>query len=342
MDDDDPAFDFGSWCVVCGRLVEPPVSSLQPAQASTSASSSPAHSPALSTHPKPKRQGSIKRNKSSSKLHGHSRTRSGARLNQLAGLGPSTQIHKGKDSSHKSKEGAAAGERGDQSGGSTPPLKSKAEQEAEEEEPLSSLYCSLECQRQDQAGAATATTTSPVVRPTDPRRLSSSSSIHSATLPSSASPLNSFNAFPPHSYTSNDSLPGGLDFSNRRNSRGATYRPLSMSRTLSNDQGAVGVGSPALGLGSSRGSSGSLVGLGDEERSASTERTFRGSRSYSRRATEPPFCVPSQSRKGEQRTGAGSSWWGAIESAMAHRINTTDYFTLLQLDHYPPSRRYEA
>ncbi|ORY76215.1 hypothetical protein BCR35DRAFT_305843 [Leucosporidium creatinivorum] len=274
MDDDDPAFDFGSWCVVCGRLVEPPASTVQPAQASTSASSSPAHSPALSTHPKPKRQGSIKRNKSSSKLHhGHSRTRSGVRLNQLGGLGPSTQIHKGKDSAHKSKDSATA-DRGDHSGGSTPPLKSKAEQEAEAtaEEELSSLYCSLECQREDQAGAATATNTSPLVRPTDPRRHSSSSSTHSAT--SASSPLNSFAAVSSSSHTSNDSLPGGLDFSTRRNSRGATYRPLSMSRTLSNDQGAVGVGSPAFGLGSSRGSSSSLVGLGEEERSGSTERTF--------------------------------------------------------------------
>lgn len=278
----------------------------QPGQASTSASSSPAHSPALSAQApnKPKRQGSVKRTKSSSKLHAHSRTRSGARLNQLAGLGPSTQIHKGKDTSHKSKESGTAERGGDHSGGSTPPLKSKAEQEAEaaSNEELSSLYCSLECQREDQArAAATVTaTTSPLIRPTDPRRLSSASSTHSAT---SASPLNSFAAFPSHSHTSNDSLPGGLDFSTRRNSRGATYRPLSMSRTLSNDQGVVSIGSPAFGLGSSRGSSSSLVGLGDEERSASTERTFCKFRTARCRATEPLFCVLSRSRKGKAHGG---------------------------------------
>lgn len=295
MMDEDPAFDFGSWCVVCGRLVEPPLSatttnhSSGQATASTSASSSPAHSPALSTNTtttKAKRAGSIKRTKSGTKLQGHTRTRSGARLNLL---GPSTQIHKGKDKALAAGQGKGGEQQGDHAGDqggiphadtATPPA--FAEQQGEE---LSSLYCSLECQHQDQAHPP-----SPLQRPADPRRLSSSSSTHSNTpyTVASSSPRSAWSpsASPalPHS---SEGMPGGLDFSTRRNSRGATYRPLAMTRTLSNDGGG---GVPPSWT-ASRGSSTSLAGMADEDpRPHSHERPF-GTSLCLRRCSAPRPCT---------------------------------------------------
>ncbi|SCZ98162.1 BZ3500_MvSof-1268-A1-R1_Chr3-3g06625 [Microbotryum saponariae] len=210
----------------------------------------------------------MKRNKSASKLHGHSRNKSYTSLHPLA---PSTKIHAptARDATATATTAAPHHEPVLPAAATTShaPRRSSAQQSVDDSDdayeevsndgdevaPLSALYCSEECRRVDELRGQATTTPSPqlvAVLSTfseQSRRFGSSSSLahsstHSPTTPFFPTSAKSPVIDPRRASSEGVPSPFELDFSaaRRRNSRGAetggySYRPSLMQRVPSSD-----------------------------------------------------------------------------------------------------------
>ncbi|KAI5479914.1 hypothetical protein MNV49_002472 [Pseudohyphozyma bogoriensis] len=281
--DDLGEFDFGSWCCVCDRAIAPPPTEPPDAPSASTSTAQQVTPPIASggTSSKSRKHAAgggagagagggggatrpglaHRRNKSGTKLHhaggrhGHHRSSSHT---SLQGLAPSTPIIPTPP---------------------TPPLTDPDQSAALS--PPSSLYCSEECRRIDEMRSRLAFA--------DLGPSASNTSVGIRRSSSSASSSAAYGSF------GGASPVPTLDFSTRRNSRGAeggySFRPSLMQRLPSEQEQAGLMGPPTLpySRSRSRSSTDSLVSLGDGEDKG--ERPGSGSGSF-----RPPSALSSLRR----------------------------------------------
>lgn len=270
-EDEQDGFDFGQWyCIVCERQIP---ASLRSTTGSNS--NSPAHSPGLPVAGGAKHTGSglhrkhssgasagLKRTKSNSRLHGTGQVavRRGSHTN-LTKLGPSTAIHgaksKGKDTHVQGTAQRRSGtikqsSAGLSTGSSTEPATAEFESDEEDyhqdTEGVGTVYCSVECklrdlgEDQDDRGLASHAHLGGVGGHAHRPRHSTSTTTRPPAQYHAKSYQNGTHAA--HASTDSSHSLAALDFSNRRNSRGASYRPLAMQRVPSSDDGVTTVAPP--------------------------------------------------------------------------------------------------